>query len=93
MRDFTKFLLKAGIRYALTALGAALLAWGVITKSEADGFIATYLEEIVGSVLMAVSAAWEFVYQKYVKDKVTTALALPQHTSPETLAKVLGEKE
>jgi hypothetical protein len=91
MGDFSKFIVKAFVRKALTALGAFLLTHGVLTDSEANGLSDLYLEEMAGALLLAGSSLWTVVYQKYVKEKVTTALALPAGASPETLKRVMGE--
>lgn len=92
MRDFSKFVLKAFLRKGLTALGAFLLTHGVLTDSEAGGFVGQYLEEVTGAALLGASSAWTLVYQKYVKDKVVTALSLPEGSSTETLKRAMGEK-
>jgi hypothetical protein len=92
MNDFSKFIIKAFLRKALTALGTFLLTHGVLTDSEAHGFVGNYLEELTGAALLAGSGAWTFFYQRYVKEKVTAALELPGGSSPERLKKVMGEK-
>lgn len=85
MSELTKFMLKAYLRKVLTALGTFLLTHGVLTSSEAEGFVATYLEEIVGTALIAGSAVWTFIYQRYVKNKVVAALKAPPSTKPAEL--------
>jgi hypothetical protein len=92
MGDSAKFLVKAFVRKALTMLGTYLLAHGVLTDSEAHGFVESHLEEMTGLALLAGSTAWTVLYQRYVKTKVVTALALPQGSTSETLAVALGEK-
>jgi hypothetical protein len=91
MGDFSKFLVKAFLRKALTALGTFLLTHGVLSDSEAHGLVADCLEELTGAALLAGSGLWTVIYQRYVKEKVKTALALPAGTSPERLEKALGE--
>lgn len=92
MGDFGKFLAKAYLRKLLTALGTYLLASGVISDAEAGGFVERHLEEVAGGVLLAGSVVWTYFYQRYVRVKVTTALALPEGASSETLKEVMGEK-
>jgi hypothetical protein len=90
MSDFTKFLLKAFVRKGLTVLGSVLLAHGVISESEAGGFVSQYLEEVLGLALLGASSVWTFIYQRYVRRKVTTALKLPEGANPATLEVVMA---
>lgn len=89
MSDLTKFLIKAYLRKGLTILGTYLLTHNVLTSGTADSFASTYLDEVLGAVLLASSAIWTAAYQWYVKRKVTAALSLPQGASPQTLENVL----
>lgn len=94
MGDFTKFLIKAFIRKGLTALGAVLLTHGILTDSESHGLSDLYLEELTGGLLLAGSSAWTYFYNRYVRDKVTTALSLPGGSSPARLEKAMtAQKE
>jgi len=92
MGDFGKFLVKAYLRKYLTILGTALLTHGVINDSEAGGFVDQYLEEVLGAVLLGGSHVWTFLYQRYVRRKVTTALGLPASATTETLKKAMQRR-
>lgn len=92
MGDFSKFIVKAYLRKALTVLGTYLLTHGVLTESEAQGFVAAHIDELLGAVLLAASGMWTFLYQRYVKNKIVTALALPEGSSPAELKVALDEK-
>lgn len=93
MGDLTKYILKAFLRKGLTALGTALLTHGVLTDSEANGLVGSYLEEVTGAALIAGSSVWTYFYNSYVRDKVVTALSLPKGSTPEALSVALGEKK
>ena len=93
MGDFGKFLLKAFIRKALTIAGTYLLAHGVLTDSEANGLVSSYLEELTGFVLIAISGAWTYLYNSYVRDKVVMALSMKQGSTPAQLEQKLEEKK
>lgn len=92
MSDLTKFILKAYLRKLLTIVGTYLLASGVISGEEQGGFVDKYLEEVLGVTLLGISAVWTFVYQRYVKDKIVTALQLPAGSNSADLEKAVEAK-
>lgn len=91
MSDFQKFLLKAFVRKALTVLATWLMAHG-LSSIAPNEFADTYADEIVGWLMLSGVGVWTFVYQKYVKNKVTTALELPKGSTPEQLEQAVSEK-
>lgn len=93
MNDLTKFLIKAYLRKFLAILGTYLLTHGILTSGTSNDFVNTYLEPAFGAILVGISAVWTWVYQQYVKRKVTTALELPEGSSPAKLEKALKEEE
>jgi hypothetical protein len=92
MSDLTKFLLQAYVRKALAMLGTFLITHGILTPDSTDSFVATYVEEVVGALMVGGSATWTAAYQWYVKRKVKAALALPAGSTPKALENAL-EKE
>lgn len=93
MSDFAKYLIKAFLRHGLTAFGALLLRHGVITEGEAASFVGDWLDIVLGALIVLVAQGWEYVYQRYVKKKVVTALELPSGASTVRLAAAMGEKK
>lgn len=89
MSDLTKFLIKAYVRKALAMLGTFLITHGVLKPDESEGFIAAYLEEAVGALLIGGSAVWTAAYQWYVKRKVLKAKQMPPSATSEQLEEAL----
>lgn len=91
MRDLTKFLIKAYVRKGLAILGTYLIVHGVFSNGSADDFASLYLDDVLGSLMIAGSALWTYFYQWYVKRKVVAAINAPPSVTPEKLEQAVKQ--
>ncbi|UAK23689.1 Pam3-gp28 family putative phage holin [Sphingomonas nostoxanthinifaciens] len=51
-------LLASFVRHALVAAGSALVTRGIVDQGAVDGFVATMVETIVGTLMVAGATGW-----------------------------------
>lgn len=69
--------LGAVVRWLLTALGAVLVARGVITDDQAGRFVIASVPHVVAILIVAVSLAWSLWHKWWSDLKLRAARDLP----------------
>lgn len=75
-------LLASAVRHALTAIGSMLVTRGIVDQGAVDGFMATAVEMIVGSIIVAGATGWGQLRAFISHTRWASALAAAEASNP-----------